>query len=144
MVIAFKKLHPEAVIPEYATPGSAGMDLVAAEGKVLRYGEVALIGTGLAVALPTGLEMQIRPRSGLSKHFPNYIANSPGTIDSDYRGEIKIMVINNAPDSYFLIRPGDRIAQGVIAPVGHASCLEVEELPPTERGDGGFGHTGIN
>jgi len=143
MKVSFKKLHPNAVIPKYATPGSAGMDLVTVEGKIVRYGEMALISTGLAVALPPGYEMQIRPRSGLSKYFPGYIANSPGTIDSDYRGEIKIMVINNIPGGYFHVRPGERIAQAVIAPVVQAECEEVDELPKTERGDGGFGSTGI-
>jgi dUTP pyrophosphatase len=134
-------------MPAYQTPGAAGMDLCACpegEGGVpwqLLPGGRALVATGLSLAIPDGYEGQIRPRSGWALMHGVTVLNSPGTIDSDYRGEVKILLINLGQEP-ILIQPGDRIAQLVIAPVTRAELREVEVLSDTERGDGGFGHTG--
>ncbi len=132
-------------LPSYETAGSAGMDLRAAvadgETIMLQAGARALVDTGLAMALPQGFEAQIRPRSGLAIKHGITCLNTPGTIDSDYRGEIKIILINLGQEP-FEIKRGDRIAQMVIAPVIQAQFNEVEELTNTSRGQGGFGSTG--
>ena len=132
-------------IPSYETAGSAGMDLRAAiaEGETLtlKTGARALVETGLAMALPIGFEAQIRPRSGLAIKHGVTCLNTPGTIDSDYRGEIKVILINLGEDD-FDIKRGDRIAQMVIAPVIQAQWNEVDNLSTTDRGQGGFGSTG--
>ena len=142
--VYFKKLDPRAKIPEYMTPQSAGMDLsiILDEDLWAVPQEVYLLRTGLSIQMPPNMEAQIRPRSGLSLKFPNYLANSPGTIDEDYRGEIKIPFINNIRRSAVL-RHGDRIAQIIFSRVIHAKITEVEELTNTIRSEGGFGHTGI-
>jgi len=131
-------------LPAYRTPGSAGMDLAAAlEGEVtLAPGEIRLIPTGLALAIPEGFEGQIRPRSGLALKHGISLSNSPGTIDSDYRGEIGLPVINLGARPY-TIRRGERLAQLVIQRVYRASLQETDRLDPTERGPGGFGHSGV-
>ena len=131
-------------IPTYATQGSAGMDLVAAvENDItLMPGERALVPTGIRVAIPEGYEAQIRPRSGLAIKYGLTLLNTPGTIDSDYRGPIQIIMINLGAEAVTIHR-GDRIAQMVIAPVTRARLVEAESLPETERGGGGFGHTGV-
>lgn len=142
--VRVKKLREDAVIPEYKTPGAAGFDLVAAEDVTINAGETVTVPTGLAFEIPEGYELQIRPRSGLSLKTPLRIANSPGTIDSDYRGEVKIIVTNTGQcDDYYNIYKGDRIAQGVIVPVMRAEFKEVDELSETSRGYGGFGSTGM-
>lgn len=125
------------------TSHSAGMDLYAelAEDLVLRPGARALVPTGIAIELPDGYEAQIRPRSGLALKHGISLVNSPGTIDTDYRGEIGVIVINHGADP-FVIRSGERIAQMVFAPFARASLIEVAELGETARGAGGFGHTG--
>ncbi|HEY5657437.1 MAG TPA: dUTP diphosphatase [Myxococcota bacterium] len=130
-------------LPARATPGSAGFDLHAAVEKdlVLRPGERELVPTGLAIALPSGYEAQVRPRSGLALRHGIVLPNAPGTIDSDYRGEIRIIVMNAGDESY-TVRRGDRIAQLVVAPVAAAVFEEVASLDETQRGSGGFGHTG--
>ncbi|MFN3650752.1 MAG: dUTP diphosphatase [Armatimonadota bacterium] len=130
-------------LPEYATPGSAGVDLRAAvSGEVvLQPGERQLVPTGLRIALPDGYEAQVRPRSGLAVRHGIGMVNAPGTIDSDYRGEIQVLLINLGQEP-FTLRRGERIAQLVVAPVARVEWREVEELPDTERGAGGFGHTG--
>jgi dUTP pyrophosphatase len=130
-------------LPRYMTPHSAGMDLCAAINKdvVLNQGELTLIPTGLAIALPEGFEAQIRPRSGLAVKHGIGLINSPGTIDADYRGEIKIAVINLGGKPY-RFRRGDRIAQMVIKKVYVARLQIVAELDETKRNTGGFGHTG--
>jgi dUTP pyrophosphatase len=138
---------PEGVglpLPTYATAGSAGMDLYAAveDEVVLDPGERALISTGLRIALPPGYEAQIRPRSGLAFRHGITMVNTPGTIDEDYRGIVGLLLINHGHES-FKVRRGDRIGQMVIAPVTRAVWEEVSELPPSQRGEGGFGHTGI-
>jgi len=131
-------------LPAYMTPHSAGMDLRAAldTDLILAPGAIALVPTGLAIALPSGFEAQIRPRSGLAVKHGIGLINSPGTIDADYRGEIKIAVINLGPQPYTLHR-GDRIAQMVIQRVFQARFQVVEALDETSRNDGGFGHTGL-
>lgn len=144
-VVAVKRLRPEAVLPRYMTAGAAGLDLCAAiaEPLTLAPGERRLVPTGLALAIPDGFEGQVRPRSGLALRQGLTMLNSPGTIDSDYRGEIGVIVINHGQQAAVL-SPGDRVAQLVIAPVARALLEEREELPETRRGNGGFGHTGTN
>jgi dUTP pyrophosphatase len=131
-------------LPSYATSGSAGMDLQAAvdERVTLLPGQRAAIPTGIAVALPEGFEAQIRPRSGMAIKHGLTVVNAPGTIDSDYRGEIKALMINlgQAPVT---IEKGDRIAQLVVAPIVRVQWAQVEQLPSSQRGAGGFGHTGV-
>jgi dUTP pyrophosphatase len=130
-------------LPSYATAGAAGMDLLAAIAKPVKIPPIgrALIPTGIAIALPTGFELQIRPRSGLALKHGITLPNTPGTIDEDYRGEIQVILLN-ASDETFTVTRGMRIAQAVIAPVFHAAWTEVENLDETERGAGGFGSTG--
>ncbi|MDE2411649.1 MAG: dUTP diphosphatase [Sphingomonadales bacterium] len=128
-------------LPAYATAGAAGMDVLAAEDFMLPSGGRHAVATGLAVAIPPGFEIQVRPRSGLALKHGITVPNTPGTIDSDYRGELKVILINHGEES-FEIRRGDRIAQLVLAPVTRASWLTVEELDETARGEGGFGSTG--
>lgn len=128
--------------PEYATIGSAGMDLCANEDQVLHPGQRRLISTGIFIQLPEGYEAQVRPRSGLAIKHGITVLNSPGTIDSDYTGEIKVILINHS-DEDFRIEKGDRIAQMVIAEYVRVKFTNVEHLAETERGEGGFGHSGI-
>jgi dUTP pyrophosphatase len=130
-------------LPHYATEGSAGMDIRAAlaEPEILNPGEIKLIPTNLSVEIPLGYEIQVRPRSGLAAKHGIGILNSPGTIDSDYRGEVKVILFNFSQEP-FEIKSGERIAQIVIAKVYKAEILESSELQETKRGEGGFGHTG--
>ncbi|MBQ7189580.1 MAG: dUTP diphosphatase [Kiritimatiellae bacterium] len=141
-VVRFKKLTPDAVLPSYAHPGDAGMDLTSIEEVELPPGEIRLVKTGLAMALPSGTEAQVRPRSGLAAKHGVTVANTPGTIDEGYRGEICVILVNlgKAP---FRVEKGMRIAQMVIAPVLCAGVAEVTELSDTERGTGGFGSSGV-
>ena len=141
MKIFIKKLSPLAEIPNYQTEEAAGFDLHSIEDIILKPNERKLIGTGLAFEIPKGYEIQIRPRSGLAYKHGISVLNSPGTIDSDYRGEIKVLLINHS-DTDFEIKIGERIAQGVIQEVIQAKFEEVEELNKTARGAGGFGSTG--
>jgi dUTP pyrophosphatase len=131
-------------LPAYASAQAAGMDVAAAitEDVILQPGDIQLIPTGLAVALPVGFELQVRPRSGLAVKHGITVINAPGTIDADYRGEIKISLINMGRKTYTIHR-GDRIAQLVLAPVCQAEWHVVAALEATERGAGGFGHTGV-
>ena len=134
--------HGEGLpLPAYATAGAAGMDVVSAEDVTLAPGARHAVATGLALAIPQGFEIQVRPRSGLALKHGISVPNTPGTIDSDYRGEVKVILINHGAVS-FEVRRGDRIAQLVLAPVTRASWLPVEELDETARGEGGFGSTG--
>ena len=136
--------HGEGLsLPAYATAGAAGMDLLAAvtDPVIVAPGERALIPTGLAIALPPGYELQIRPRSGLALRHGILLPNSPGTIDEDYRGELQVIVLN-AGDAPFTVERGTRIAQAVLAPVARARWHEVANLDDTARGTGGFGSTG--
>ncbi|WPB85736.1 dUTP diphosphatase [Sediminicoccus rosea] len=134
--------HAEGLpLPAYATPGSAGMDLLAAREMVIPPGGRALVPTGLAVAIPDGFEMQVRPRSGLALKHGVTVLNAPGTVDSDYRGEVGVILLNTAAEPFAIAR-GERIAQAVFAPVTRAVWEEVVVLPETQRGTGGFGSTG--
>ncbi|WP_324697009.1 dUTP diphosphatase [Novosphingobium aerophilum] len=134
--------HGEGLaLPAYATDGAAGMDVVSAEDVTLAPGGRHAVATGLAMAIPPGFEIQVRPRSGLALKHGISVPNSPGTIDSDYRGELKVILINHGAQA-FEIRRGDRVAQLVLAPVTRAAWLTVDELEATERGEGGFGSTG--
>ncbi len=130
-------------LPAYATDGAAGMDLRAAveQDLLMQPGERALVPTGIAIALPHGFEAQVRPRSGLAAKHGIGILNAPGTIDSDYRGEIKVILVNLGQEPFRITR-GDRIAQLVVAPFVQATWSETESLDETGRGAGGFGHTG--
>ena len=128
-------------LPSYATPGAAGMDIVAAEDLDLASGQRHAVATGFRVAIPDGYEIQVRPRSGLAFKHGISVPNTPGTIDSDYRGELKILLINHGAEP-FAIRRGERIAQLVPAAVTLATFEEVDELADTDRGHGGFGSTG--
>ena len=128
-------------LPAYATDGAAGMDVLAAEDVTLAPGARHAVATGLALAIPPGFEIQVRPRSGLALKHGITVPNTPGTIDSDYRGELKVILINHGAHK-FEIRRGDRVAQLVLAPITQATWLEVDELDETTRGEGGFGSTG--
>lgn len=128
-------------LPSYATAGSAGLDLRAAEALTLKPGQRALVATGIAIALPPSHEAQVRPRSGLAVKHGVTVLNSPGTIDSDYRGEIKVPLINHGSEDFVIAR-GDRIAQMVIARVEQVELAEVTSLDGTARGSGGFGSSG--
>ncbi len=128
-------------LPAYATSGAAGMDVVSAESVTIAPGARHAVATGLALAIPSGYEIQVRPRSGLALKHGITVPNTPGTIDSDYRGELKVILINHGTEPFAIAR-GDRVAQLVLAPVVQAAWDEVEELDATERGEGGFGSTG--
>lgn len=134
--------HGEGLdLPVYATAGAAGMDVVSAEDVTIAPGARHAVATGLAMAIPAGFEIQVRPRSGLALKHGISVPNAPGTIDSDYRGELKIILINHGQQPFAILR-GDRVAQLVLAPVTRAGWVEVEHLDETARGDGGFGSTG--
>ena len=138
-----KKLDPNVEMPEYKTAGSSGVDLMANlhEKITLKSGESCIVPTGLSISLPKDCEVQIRPRSGLAAKSQITVLNTPGTIDSDYRGEIKVILYNHGKED-FLINNKDRIAQMVLTPVIKMNFEEIEELPETIRGEGGFGSTG--
>jgi dUTP pyrophosphatase len=129
-------------LPGYASQGAAGMDICAAESLTLRVGKRHAVATGFAFAIPHGFEVQVRPRSGLALKHGITCLNTPGTIDSDYRGEVKV-ILANLGDEDFVIARGDRIAQLVVAPVTQAAMVEVDMLDDTVRGAGGFGSTGV-
>jgi dUTP pyrophosphatase len=134
--------HGEGLpLPAYATSGAAGMDVVSAEDVTLAPGARHAVATGLSMAIPQGFEIQVRPRSGLALKHGISVPNTPGTIDSDYRGELKVILINLGTEPFVITR-GDRVAQLVLAPVVQAAWDEVAELDATERGEGGFGSTG--
>ena len=141
--ILVKKFDKNIKLPDYKTSGSSGMDLVAyIKNKVtINPGKTAIIPTGIAVAIPKNYEIQIRPRSGLAAKKGITVLNTPGTIDADYRGEIKIILINLSKKS-FVVKSGDRIAQMILCPVAKGRLKEVKNLPKTVRGKGGFGSTG--
>ena len=141
--ILIKKIQKNILLPEYKTDGSSGLDLLACveEQIQIKPGEKKLISTGIAVAIPNEFEIQIRPRSGLAAKNGITVLNTPGTIDADYRGEIKVILINLS-DKIFKVNKNDRIAQMVIRPIIKGTLEEVDELPETIRGSGGFGSTG--
>jgi len=141
--IQIRKLSSSVSIPKYETPGSSGMDIAAhiEDNIIINPGEKALVSTGFSIAIPRGYEVQIRPRSGLAAKKNITVLNTPGTIDADYRGEIKVILINLGKEK-FIIENGERIAQMVVCPVVRANFEEVKKLSNTERGSGGFGSTG--
>jgi dUTP pyrophosphatase len=145
VAVALKRLpHGEDLpLPAYQTADAAGMDLYAAveNSLILEPGDRAMVPTGLALALPSGFEAQVRPRSGLAAKHGVTVLNTPGTIDADYRGEVKVILVNLSQDAFEIAR-GERVAQLVIAPITQATLAEVETLPKTDRGEGGFGSTG--
>lgn len=140
-IIVKVKSSASISLPEYATEGSSGMDLRAAEAAVIASGCVGCVGTGLYLEMPLGCEAQVRPRSGLALKHGVTVLNAPGTIDSDYRGEVRVILINHGKED-FHIEPGDRIAQIIFASVIQVSLVKAEELNSTERSSGGFGSTG--
>ena len=142
MTLRFKRIHPDAVLPAYAHPSDAGMDLKSVADVVIPRGGRALVQTGLVVLLPPGYEAQVRPRSGLALKHGVTVLNSPGTVDSGYRGEIGVILANfGAAD--FAVKKGDKIAQLVIAPVTQPQVEETDVVDETDRGAGGFGSTGV-
>jgi dUTP pyrophosphatase len=141
MKIAVKKLHPDAHIPAYQSHEAAGFDLHSIEEHAITPGSRALVKTGLSMALEPGYELQIRPRSGLAFKHGITVLNTPGTVDSDYRGEIMVLLINHGSET-FVIQKGERIAQGIVQAVIQASFVEADDLSETARGSGGFGSTG--
>jgi len=140
--ISVLRLDPDLPLPAYAHPGDAGADLLTTVDVTLRPGERAMVPTGVALALPEGYVALVHPRSGLAARHGLSIVNTPGTIDAGYRGEIKVMLINHDPAAAIELRRGDRIAQLVVQRVEHARFVEVEELPGSARGAGGYGSTG--
>ena len=141
MEIKIKKLHKDAKIPKYMTDGSAGFDFYSIEEAEIFPGQIKNIHTGLSVQIPENTVLDVRQRGGFSLLFPNYISIGVGTVDSDYRGEVMIPVVNNTKGIMKIIK-GQRIAQGVLTPVIKAQIKEVRKLDETKRGTGGFGHTG--
>ena len=141
--VQIHRLRPDAIVPRYQSADAAGMDLHAAldEAMTVAQGAVVAVPTGLAMAIPRGFEGQVRPRSGLARKHAITVANAPGTIDADYRGEVMVLLINLGREP-FTIKHGERVAQLVIAPVSQAEVVEVSELSETDRGAGGFGSTG--
>ena len=139
--ILWRRQRKGAILPRYQTEGAAGFDLHSAEESELKPGEFRMFDTGWSVAIPKGYEMQIRPRSGLALKHGVTVLNAPGTIDSDYRGPLKVILINHGKNT-FRVQVGERIAQGVIAPVAHLTFCETTALPESDRGENGFGSTG--
>ena len=142
MTLRFRKLVPDAVLPSYAHPSDAGMDVRSVESLTIAPGRRALVHTGLVMLLPPGYEAQVRPRSGLALKSGVTVLNTPGTIDSGYRGEVGV-ILANFGEADFSVRPGDKIAQIVIAPVTQPEIVETSEVDETDRGEGGFGSTGV-
>lgn len=142
MTLSFKRINPDAVLPSYAHPGDAGMDLRSVDDAVIPPGGRALVHTGLVVNLPPAYEAQVRPRSGLALKSGVTVLNTPGTIDAGYRGEIGVILANFGAEP-FAVRKGDRVAQMVVAPVTFAEIVETDSIDETDRGAGGFGSTGL-
>ena len=142
MTLSFKRIHQDAVLPAYAHPSDAGMDIRSVEALIIAPGKRALVHTGLIANLPLGYEIQVRPRSGLALKQGVTVLNTPGTIDAGYRGEIGVILINLG-DAPFEVKVGDRIAQLVVAPVLQPTVVEATEIDETDRGAGGFGSTGV-
>lgn len=140
--VLVRRLRPDAVLPTYAKPGDAGADLTAVEGVTLAPGERALVPTGLAIALPPGWVGLVHPRSGLAARHGISVVNAPGTVDSGYRGEILVNLVNLDPTSSFTVAPGDRIAQLVLQEVGLGRFVEADSLPASQRGETGHGSSG--
>ncbi|MCQ2838627.1 dUTP diphosphatase [Helicobacter pylori] len=143
MKIKIQKIHPNALIPKYQTEGSSGFDLHAVEEVTIKPHSVGLVKIGICLSLEAGYELQVRTRSGLALNHQVMVLNSPGTVDNDYRGEIKV-ILANLSDKDFKVQIGDRIAQGVVQKTYKAEFIECERLDETSRGSGGFGSTGVS
>ena len=143
MELKVKKIREDAKIPAYAHEGDSGMDLYSVEETILQPGETKLVKTGLQIAVPKGFEAQVRPKSGLAAKFGVTVLNTPGTVDSGYRGEVMVILINHGKEEY-KVEKGKKIAQMVIAKVEEAKIDVVEDLDDTTRKDGGFGSTGLD
>ncbi len=143
MKIKIQKIHPNALIPKYQTEGSSGFDLHAVEEVIIKPHSVGLVKIGICLSLEVGYELQVRTRSGLALNHQVVVLNSPGTVDNDYRGEIKV-ILANLSDKDFKVQVGDRIAQGVVQKTYKAEFIECERLDETSRGSGGFGSTGVS
>ncbi|WP_180428379.1 dUTP diphosphatase [Helicobacter pylori] len=143
MKIKIQKIHPNALIPKYQTEGSSGFDLHAVEEVMIKPHSVGLVKIGICLSLEVGYELQVRTRSGLALNHQVMVLNSPGTVDNDYRGEIKV-ILANLSDKDFKVQVGDRIAQGVVQKTYKAEFIEYEQLDETSRGSGGFGSTGVS
>jgi len=143
-LLKWRRLRPDATLPAYQSEGAAGLDLAACLDAplTLEPGAIERVPCGFAMAIPLGYEAQVRPRSGLASKHGVTLPNAPGTIDCDYRGEVMVPLINLGRDA-FTVEPGMRIAQMIIAPVAHARIVETDDLDATDRGDGGFGSTGL-
>jgi dUTP pyrophosphatase len=141
--LRFRRLRPDAVVPSRAYPGDAGLDLAAAEGATLRPGERAVVATGVAVAIPEGYAGFVLRRSGLAANNGVTVLNAPGLIDSGYRGELKVILLNTDREETFVVEPGMRIAQLAVLPVGVFEPVEADNLDDTERGAGGHGSSGV-
>ncbi len=141
MKIKIKRLSEFSIIPKYMTPGSSGMDLYSVEDVDIRPGQTSVVDVGLSFELPVGVEMQIRSRSGMAAKHAVVVANSPGTVDSDFRGPVKVILVNNGAYTFKVLK-GDRVAQCVIATYEVADLVEYEDLSETDRGSGGLGSTG--
>ena len=139
MELAIRRLRPDAVLPRHAYPGDAGLDLAACERVVLEPGDRATVATGLAVAIPAGYAGYVQPRSGLAAEHGITMVNAPGLVDSGYRGELRVVLLNTDRDRAFEVEPGMRIAQLVLLPVPPVELRVVDELPASERGERGFG-----
>ena len=142
--VLITRLDPHVPLPAYAHPGDAGADLVTTVEATLAPGERALLPTGIAIALPDGYAAFVHPRSGLAVRYGVALVNAPGTVDAGYRGEIKVSLLNTDAENSFEIKAGDRIAQAIIMPVSKARFIKVDELPGSDRGEGGFGSTGVS
>lgn len=140
--VQIKKIKDNAILPNYAHEGDAGVDLYSTESYTLRPGERTLVSTGIKIALPLGYEAQVRPKSGLALKAGISVCNTPGTVDACYRGEVGIIAINHSTEDYN-IEPGQKVAQMVFKKVEHAEFEEVDELDETARNEGGFGSTGL-
>ena len=140
--LAVRRLREEAVVPERAYDGDAGLDLVSCERAVIAPGQRAVVGTGIAIAIPDGHAGLVVPRSGLAARHGIGIVNAPGLVDSGYRGEVRVVLVNHDPAESFTVEPGMRIAQLVLVPVASAEPVDVEDLPETQRGTAGFGSSG--
>lgn len=143
MLLKVERIHKDAIIPNCAHEGDAGLDLYSIEEKIINPGDTALIKTGIKIELPPQSEAQVRPRSGLALKFGITVLNTPGTIDEGYRGEIGVILINHGKNT-FTVEKGMKIAQMVVKPVWKIDVIEVEELSSTERAEGGFGSTGLS
>lgn len=142
VTLKFKKIHPDARIPQYASDGASGMDVSSVENLTLNPLERMLVPTGLTMEIPLGYEIQVRPRSGMAAKFGVTVLNTPGTVDSDYRGELKVILYNSDREKPYVVNKGDRIAQIVLQKIERAYIEEADALGETTRGSGGFGSTG--